>query len=644
MGSPSTPAALHLLEGLRNTAADAVLVDVLAVLPDGAQDWALDLLIDRAHTPSLVSLVGRFVHIPRVCQDRVLGRAGDLFGALRQAAASPVYDRRAGAIELVVRSHTVELAYLLSDALKGRCAKTRELAALGLYRMTAQWQASRDAHKPVDPSGTSGRHVGQSAAPGREEALLAQALRDGVMCWEIHHQPKLLHAAACMIDQVITTIVRKLEEPQTRIGCALDDMLIGATDPRLAGLAVRALAIPKLRGSAVRAIGGARDLAFIRAILAQGGLLADRDIRRGCRWIRDSRWLHEGMDVLLALDDREAATAMQFLAASGGSQERKLARYRELLDTDRDTLRKAVVQQLQTEESDAVGELLALAGSRGDDEVAALAERVLRGREAMRAPGTPMSSAQGTPPGITPSRRAFARLWNEHGRLAPEIQSGLVRTVGGDLAMLLRAKLASSNPPDRARALRLARAVGSVNGIAEQVYRLAHDPDALVRAAAIGCLVALPGLTGERILRGAVGDTDARVQADAIETIGRLNAQDRVRMARPLLDSPHNRVRANAIMLLLRNELPRAGEVLLDMLEDSSRAHRLSALWIVERMRLRTARRRVLEMSRHDPDEQVRARAARTAESLVEGAGADGAKTPSTLDSANDRSAVEVVS
>jgi hypothetical protein len=48
---------------------------------------------------------------------------------------------------------------------------------------------------------------------------------------------------------------------------------------------------------------------------------------------------------------------------------------------------------------------------------------------------------------------------------------------------------------------------------------------------------------------------------------------------------------------------------LIDMLEGPSRVHQLSALWVVERLRLLTMRDRIDEISRENPDESVRRRA-----------------------------------
>ena len=130
-------------------------------------------------------------------------------------------------------------------------------------------------------------------------------------------------------------------------------------------------------------------------------------------------------------------------------------------------------------------------------------------------------------------------------------------------------------------------------------------------------LAKLPGPTTSRILRAAADDQDERVQANAIEALEVLDSEDRRRCTEPKLESPNSRVRANAVKSLLRAELHQAGEILLDMLEDSSPAHRLSALWVVERLELRAVAGRLLDISQNDPDQRVKRRAARVSRGLA---------------------------
>jgi len=141
----------------------------------------------------------------------------------------------------------------------------------------------------------------------------------------------------------------------------------------------------------------------------------------------------------------------------------------------------------------------------------------------------------------------------------------------------------------------------------------------MVRGTAVALLAHLPGPVSLRILRRAIEDTDERVQANAVEALALLDEKECRRWVEPKLASAHGRVKGNAVQALLRLEMREAGDALLAMLDDPARGHRISGLWVVERLRLRTVVQRVERLSREDPDPQVRRRAARVLRGLFGG-------------------------
>jgi hypothetical protein len=58
---------------------------------------------------------------------------------------------------------------------------------------------------------------------------------------------------------------------------------------------------------------------------------------------------------------------------------------------------------------------------------------------------------------------------------------------------------------------------------------------------------------------------------------------------------------------------------LIGMLDDASSAHKLSALWVIERLGLHAVVSRVERLSREDADERVRNRARRVLRNLAPG-------------------------
>ena len=109
--------------------------------------------------------------------------------------------------------------------------------------------------------------------------------------------------------------------------------------------------------------------------------------------------------------------------------------------------------------------------------------------------------------------------------------------------------------------------------------------------------------------RTAVNDTDDRVQASAVEVMDELDLPDRAPCTEPLLTTRNHRLRANAIKSMLTMASNRAGESLLDMLEDASPAHRISGLWVVGRLMLRSTRPNVQALAAGDSDARVRRQA-----------------------------------
>jgi HEAT repeat protein len=169
---------------------------------------------------------------------------------------------------------------------------------------------------------------------------------------------------------------------------------------------------------------------------------------------------------------------------------------------------------------------------------------------------------------------------------------------------------------DRSRALEVVRVLGLTRALDEHIYRLTSDADAVVRSLAVAMLADLDGPTARRIVWRALNDPDSRVQSNAIEVLDRLPVPTKGQQLEAKLKSTHQRVRATAIAALLKLQAGDAAEALLEMLYHPSGAHRISALWVVERLALASVMHRLEEMAETDPDARVRRRAQRVLRGL----------------------------
>lgn len=609
-GDRPLPAVFVWLAEEKNLAVGAALVEAFPELEPSAQLAAMRMLGEREHRACLAELVGRFLTYDAPQQQLLIARVNDVFAGFGGAMQSPVFEYRQSAVEFIVRSNSGRLAYLLADALHGKCPKTRELAAEVLRRMVGQF---------LDAATLDGQAV---ANPARHAEDLADALRKALLGWELHHQPKALEAALWMPDRMNQPLSDRLGEPRGKTALAIRDVLEGANDPKMAPFALRALAYQPVRAVAARAIGRATASVFRQRVVQESWVLVDRDVARGCRRIRESSWIHADASALLELDDALADRTVRFLMSTGGPKETKYARLLDLLRSDRPALRRAVVWHLVDDESERSAPLLHAATQYEDTVCIARREldRRLRRKTNRERLNAPASQVEASEDGKRDSAKtALENLWSQFEQLDAEARAADLDKLRGamnELVALLQSKLSSDVAEDRARALRVIRAGKLDQSFSADVLQLASDGDPLVRSEAVSLLARSPGVAGMRILRQATHDPDPRVQANAIEALDQLNATDRAAWTESKLKSPHARVRANAVKSLLRLDLRQAGEALFDMLEHSDRSHRVSALWVVERLNLRSLLEHIVAMEHHDPDPNVRKRATRLIHAL----------------------------
>lgn len=185
------------------------------------------------------------------------------------------------------------------------------------------------------------------------------------------------------------------------------------------------------------------------------------------------------------------------------------------------------------------------------------------------------------------------------------------RSSGAFLAELRR-RVVSGAGEGRVRAIRLSVLIQCVEAVAPEVIAAARAPTGLpsdeasrVSACAAAALAHEPSDDARRALTFCLSHPDDRVRANAVEALSR-----RARSARDLgsddpatyavlielKGDPNNRVRANALRGLL--DRPAAGDrvyepsavgTLSSMLEDDRAEHRVSALWLVDRLASRGA-------------------------------------------------------
>lgn len=594
-----SPRALDMLSNESNTAADAAMAEAIVYLDGPVKEKMFRMLLSRKHTPSLARVVGQFHDADESIKLFILEHVHELTEAVRGAIDLDKFTDRTSAIELIVQSNKGCLVGFLVDALQSRCPRTSKLAAAALNIITAQLlqQLKHSSNEQ------------ETANLIDLENHLAEALKRSIRIWDKHKQPQAMEAAMWCSHRLHGAFQTKLRDPRSNISSTLNKILKESVNPGIAGFVLCALSMPTIRAAAAKAIGEAQDFSFIQAIVRHGELLKNNEIKQGCQWIRQCRWFEHSLDDLLKLDKKDAVRAVRLLSAMGSSAQKKSVILRELMQLDDHAWPMAVLEHLQRDTSRETNEMLTLMAVRCSNKVAQFATNELRRRYgAMDSTSNSVS---------TNERDSLDRYCNDYNRLSIEQRNSLIhemkRNTDGTLRTL-RAKLVTGHPIDRARALQLTQQLDVVRELSEQIYRLTHDLDPLIRSLAVAMLSKLPSTTTRRILKTAIADADDRVRANAVEVMDQLRDPDRKQYIEPMLKSEDHRVRANAVVSLLKLGQRKAGDTLIHMLEDSSRSHRLSGLWVIDRLNIEAMSPRVEHMMLNDADSRIRLLAKRIKE------------------------------
>ncbi len=573
---------------------DAALVEAVVATTGPARIDLLDTLVARRHAPSLARVVGRYGCGSAVLDQLLVDRVRGLESGLRVAVGSESAPMRASAIALIVDANDPAMAYLLAQAIGHADGQTRQAAGDGLHVLTTRFLQSRALHET-------------DASDARFKASakqLASALGQAILRWEHHTHRHCLASAMWMGLDVRDDIARKLDQPRNELRRPIERLLDRTKDTRLASFVLAALSIPSLRAVAVRTIILSRDVSFLDAVVRQTFVWQDDKVRRGCRWIKRIEWLDLVTARLLGRDDEALAGVVDLLSACGAPVTDKLRLYRRLLDEAPPPVRRLALEAAKKDVGGPARSLLNSLAIRSSDELAVVARGLLS------EPGDTVPNPLENEPGSDLVGRYF-RGELPLVKLDRVAMRSALNCLPGGAVVGLRRRLASGDPLVKARALQLARAVGVVSDLSRQVYELVHDADPVVRSIAVSLLAILPGPTSQRLARASLDDGDDRVRASGVEAMDELHLDDRAAISEPFLSSRCQRLRANAVKSLLTLSVPRAGETLLDMLADPSPAHRISALWVAERLRLRSVAKQVRELATRDVNDRVQSCARR---------------------------------
>lgn len=607
------PRVFNLLSVEKDPAVEDSLLEALPHLGTQARDAALKLMCDRGRASALAAVLAACSSFDSDLKEQVYRRLDGLHSGLRALIQSEKLEDRAAAVAAILGASDFKSAYLLSDCLRSSCSRTRELAAGAIHHLTEELFDERltDAQPRLLSEFLDKRQ------------RLSEALKTVISNWESHQHLTALKAALWLIDCTEKTLAEKVDQPPSKLVHALEGLLERVDDPRLAPFVLCSLATSVLKPSAAKCLSQSHAPEFLSSLAEQTWLLRDPNVEHGLRGASVSQDFDHWISAAQQCRPEIAAGVVEMISL-GGPRDKALARLMAIRQTACNEVRRAVLWRLVADDSHAATQELGVIASRADDPQSAIAARECKRRQRRETAALPPKE---TNPASLALTRALNMFTEEHDRIEAvqrEELAGQLRSLGPELSRQLERRLETTRGHEHVQSLRVIRTLGLVREFLPQIYRSVRDSEPLVRSTALELLHDDPSPTAIRLAREAVNDPEPRVQATAIEVLEKLGVSAALPAVRARLRSPSNRVRANAIKALWTVELHLAAAELEKMLKDESPEHRISALWVVERLRIKQILDRLQSMSCSDADPRVRSRAGRALKRLGDTTGLRG--------------------
>ncbi|NOX58025.1 MAG: HEAT repeat domain-containing protein [Planctomycetes bacterium] len=608
----SLPPVYAELANSRNLAADAALAVGLSDMEAEYQGLALGVLLRRDHDASLAQVVATYAHADVFLKTLILQHADDLAGGVRVCMSHALFESRRSAILLVHDSLHAKGAYLLSEAIIKPCRHTANLAAEVLLSLAERIPATSTRWASAK------RHQPQ----GQVEYVSAAVTR-ALGSWPLHFRNEVALAAVLLAEPLEDTIVRMAEDSRSHLGRALNNAVAGSRDPRLVGYCLRVLRCAPLRSAAVKCLASMSNSDADIALADHGWLLLDPEVRRSCAWIKEAPLLNREDIETLVENPRRANSVVRFLKACGCKPNLRVSLMGRLaMEADPVTRRAAFWSLMESEHEDSGGMLQTLA-SRGcgrDSYLAALELRRRASRSLAHKLRSPTESARGQ----VDSGDAFEPFWIEYDSLDAKVRRVVANNLLEGIPQFddhLRGKWASGETEEQIRVLKMVEDTGRFEVFISQIQDASSSSDAVLRSLAVRLLGVFDDAKSRRLVRGALQDGDLRVQANAVESFGQSQSSDCESLLRQKLSSENNRVRGNAVKALLQMRVRDGAEELLRMLSSPHSQHRLSALWVVERLNLKQLMARLTVLADQDADPKIQRRAQRITATFQSGSG-----------------------
>jgi HEAT repeat protein len=609
----------RLLRPVADSLVDVAMAEALPTADRTAKRLIVLSLLERQHEQGMRGLVAHYHLMDRGLRQLVIEHMEDMDEAIRWASRNASVDVRLNAVELVTLGRRYRMAMVLGDLTGDSDVRISRAAAAGL-RELAEALATEDR-------GGERELVGQYH-PARRAQWLASALSEGCSKYAQHGRRDVLLAALAMAPRKHPEVIKHMAGagPSATV---MRELIRSGDEPAIDGAMIWCAGIDGLQTAVIDSLSRRGVDRRWGVMLKQAHLTAAPAIRATLRKVSGADHLAPEVGELNELPVETQQQAARWIAALSMEPRKRVAAYAQLTGANDPLVRLQAVRGLMVIDEVEAEDALSAMCFDSEPAISRMALRHLMYRKWHGLPGLMVrlvASPHQDVRAVAEKELAplgFASLWTHWEKLEEPVRKTAGRAlmkIDRNFHRQLAAKLASADSDDRFKAVMMVRQLGQETYFEAQLLKLTQDMHHAVASAAVKALGAITD-SGKvaQTLQTALEHPNDRVRANAVESLEQIGKVDEaapklVKLAR----QSGNRSRANAIKALM--QLPFAGAMteLRTMLQDTEPAHRISALWIVERMALSEVGRVVGDIARADGDFTVRRRAMRVLRQMAE--------------------------
>lgn len=619
----------------RNAVIDQALS---AALPHAHRDELMDLglaMLHRGKANGVEALVSEYHRLPTLLQERVVERADQFSTSIRRAAGKHPQSA-SNALTIVEQAGSARLAYLVTALCRHSEADIREQAGRCITLLAQRASCPQDTAQPPHFDALSANY-------------LVEAIEQAVVLYSRHQHPALLSSALWLMPRPMHEVKAALSQPEHAAIQPLQQLITKFPSPATRRALLVLVGLHQLGDACRGALAEAMTSLKLSEALSMGHCIALPMTRSALKKIHSphthwpdaqqlqhmpphaQRWLPHYLDAISPDDRQEQAIRLATLASKTDTATR-LAVLRRLL-----ILAKPRDQDDQPAAENAK-DTLALLTRDPEPAIARsalwhlircdyaglpriLADLINSRHESIRRVAAKQLAPQG-----------FDRFWKSWPKLDPKRRIAAGRAlikIDSDFHRHLASRLASRDPDTRIRALVIVAALNQGSFFEDALLQLCTSDDVRIVASAVKGLAGCTSPAAQKALQLAIEHDDTRIRANAIEALDHTQAAANLDKLLDIAEETEQRPRANAIKTLLELRAKDALPSLTRMLGDNRAPHRISALWLIDELGILQLARLVAEMSLNDTDEQVKHRASRVIQHLIEDLDRDGHDTPS---------------